>query len=60
LGGTAAGAFTAVPARAGCSSPATDSSPTRYCGAYQLKLWISPPRFPRAAAIMPATARRIT
>src|SRR3954452_15992750 len=60
IANTLAGTCAFVPARAGCSSAATLTSPTRFASAYQPKLCTKPPRLPRPTAMTPARARRIT
>src|SRR5262249_756429 len=60
LAGTAACAETFLPARAGCFSAPTVTSPTRFAGAYQPKLCTMPPKLPRPTAMTPARAKRIT
>src|SRR3954449_4327055 len=60
IANTLAGTCAFVPARAGCSSAGTLTSPTRFASAYQPKLCTKPPRLPRPTAMTPARARRIT
>src|SRR3954454_5547242 len=60
IASTLAGTCAFVPARAGVSSPATLTSPTRFASAYQPKLCTKPPKLPRPTAMTPARARRIT